>query len=83
MINMKDQEIQNHFEHLIFYIPSMIISNQDSLGIVVRFISFKISCCLFCGLKRHTPASIVANNQNSSFNRRGTTATRIYSKNKC
>ena len=59
MINMKDQEIQNPFEHLIFYIPSMIISNQDSLGIVVRFISFKNLLLSFLGLKKayHTPAA--------------------------
>ena len=39
MINMKDQEIQNHFEHLIFYIPSMIISNQDSLLLLDSLVS--------------------------------------------
>ena len=49
---MEDQEIQSHFEHLIFYIPSMIISNQDSFGIVVRFISFKNLLLPFVGLKR-------------------------------
>lgn len=52
MINMKDQEIQSHFEHLIFYIPSMIISNQDSFGTLVRCISFKNLLLPFVGLKK-------------------------------
>ena len=54
---MEDQEIQSHFEHLIFYIPSMIISNQDSFGIVVRFISFKNLLLPFVGLNPLSPKS--------------------------
>ena len=52
MINMEDQQIQSHFEHLIFYIPSMIITNQDRFGVVVRFISFKNFLLPFVGLKK-------------------------------
>ena len=46
MINMEDQEIQSHFEHLIFYIPSMIVSVTVLVLLLDSLVS-KISCCLF------------------------------------
>lgn len=46
MINMEDQEIQSHFEHLIFYTPSMIVSNTVLVLLLDSLVS-KISCCLF------------------------------------
>lgn len=78
MINMEDQEIQSHFEHLIFYTPSMIVSNTVLVLLLDSLVSK--SLVVFLGLKK---TYIVAYNQNSSPNRRGTTATRTYSKNKC